>query len=739
MKFPKRNTRPQVPQSDPRVVAVFGHTATGFDALAARTTGAGIEILATAQFAAGDAKAAAWADEKLAARRIVTLPDAHVIVRTVQLPNAAEERLESALQLNATTFILGRTPAWRIGAALLPRERGEGVRTGIIAEWPADDAAPPLPEGLVESAHTSFAPEVAALAALAVVAQDPLIAVDGDRGAVTICAPTSRGLLARVVRAGDQGSGVDEGDITRAVGEACVHAGVPADETPRVIARARVAAAQVLRGGFGCTREDLPNLNGIVRGVDPQDPARWWREHGIIAGTALAAFGPASALTRMQSGELGARADRIGKALNKLASPRTARRLLVAAVAVIALGPLALEGGRLLILRWKLPDLAAYRKAEEQDKKRQAVYRMLGRHSASMTKSLSDLACSAPDGIEIEFINVAQSAKGQAVTVRGKARPAGGQQGSEVILSMADLMRKSGAFENIVRSSELPDSRGYQEFTINALAVKPTVTVAFAEEQDYAKKSMRERRYGTIPLDVDPVASGLDPQQIAALKLRIEAAGADGGTKTVGATEPEGPSAPASAVPSDRAAAALAGAAAVPAGPGSSSSQASANATPGTRGGSSRSSTRTPAVGTAGAAGTPAAAGAAAAGAAAGDPAHPAAAAGDPAKPATAAAGTTDPAAGDAGAAAAGTDRPKRGSGDSTRGLARRGSPNSTNEPEPPPAPLTAAEISAMSKEEARATLARVASARGRADLDDTVKARLKSEFDLLLERCKKD
>ena len=52
---------------------------------------------------------------------------------------------------------------------------------------------------------------------------------------------------------------------------------------------------------------------------------------------------------------------------------------------------------------------------------------------------------------------------------------------------------------------------------------------------------------------------------------------------------------------------------------------------------------------------------------------------------------------------------------------------------------MTAAEINAMSKEEARAALVVVSRQRSRADLDEAVRARLKSEFDLLLERCKRD
>jgi hypothetical protein len=56
---------------------------------------------------------------------------------------------------------------------------------------------------------------------------------------------------------------------------------------------------------------------------------------------------------------------------------------------------------------------------------------------------------------------------------------------------------------------------------------------------------------------------------------------------------------------------------------------------------------------------------------------------------------------------------------------------------EPPPPVLSENEIKRMSREEAREALVKVSRARQRADLDDAVKTRLKTEFDLLLERCK--
>ena len=411
----------------------------------------------------------------------------------------------------------------------------------------------------------------------------------------------------------------------------------------------------------------------------------------------MASFGPVLSLTRLQALEPGVRADRLGAFINRLAEPRTTKRLLIGGVLAVVLAPLVLEGGRRLLLHWKMPDLQAYLHAEELDRKKQAMYRVLGRQGSSMTKTLSDLACCAPDGIEIEFINIAGSAKGQSVTVRGKARPAGNLQGSEVMLEMEKDLRESGAFEAIQRSSEAPDARGYQEFTLNATAVRPTYTVAFPEAQDFAKLTMRERRYGPPPEDVDTAASGTE----VAVDGGAKGTGGKAGSKTA-------------SKPSDAKSTTAKGT-----GEGTSADTKS--------GSTSKSETKSAAA--------PAPSKVAAAPA-------PSTKTGSSTSSSKSAATKTADAAADGADAAAGSDAAKpssRGSGSGSRGLAKRGTPGGSAEPDPPPAPLSENEINRMSKEEARDALVKISKARQRADLDDPTQARLKNEFNLLLERCKRD
>lgn len=714
-KSPKKPVVPALTR-DPRVVAVIRATRDGFELTALRTIDGAVSMLAAQHFGTDDERVSKWIETQRAARAIVALPGADVIVRAVQLPPADEARLEGALQLNASAFVQGRTSDWRVASALLPRERGEGIRTGLVAEWPEDANRADMPHGLNEGPMVSFAPAIAGLAAIASVTDVPLLWVDSANGVLSVCVPTTRGLLARVIRAGGNGEDIEIAEVAQAVGEACVHAGVPGAEIPNTIERTVQAARGALSGGFGCADADLGKLSALVRDCDESSDPQWWRTHGLAVGIALAASGPAMPLTRLQWTDLSARPDRVGALINRISEPRTARRIMLVGILTIALAPLAVEGARLLLLRWKLPDLQGYVKAEELDRKKQAMYRVLGRQGASMTKTLSDIACSAPDGIEVEFINVAQSAKGQAVTVRGKARAAGGLQGTEIMLQMEKQLRESGAFEQVLRNSEAPDTRGYQEFAINATAVRPTYTVAFPEAQDFARTSMRVRRYGPPPEDVDAVASGLDARTTTTPSSTARSTGASADTNSGAAPE--------EAARSGGRAAAASGT--DPADGDAKTGKDSGRQVRGSgRGKSSAGTPFTPSTTT----------GSGAAGAATTDAASAATAKTEPADAANSDAGATAAAGADSKAAARGA----RAAGTARGGLATRGNLGGSSEVEPPPPVLSENEIKRMSREEAREALVKVSRARQRADLDDAVKTRLKTEFDLLLERCKHD
>jgi hypothetical protein len=707
----RRTPKQQETASDPQVLAVAVPSGGGFRMAAFRGDGSGAARFLGAEPRVDAAGAAAWISDRRAGRVVTAVTGAEVIVRAVQLPATDEGRLEAALSLNATTFVLGRTPPWRVASALLPGGRGDGIRTGLVVEWPEEAReALPVPDAL-QAVGGTFAPAVAALAALSSASQGPLALVDPSEAVLSLAIPTSKGLLVRTVRAGTAGGSVSAQDVALATGEACVHAGVPGAEIPAVIAATVSAAEPALAGGFGCAADDLRRIAQLVPDA-PQD-AGWWREHGLAAGIALAALGPAASLAGLHDRDPGKPRDRAGAIIARLSQPRTARRLLVAGLVAVLLGPMAIEGARLLLLRWKLPDLPAYQRAEDLERRRHATYRALARQGGSMTKVLSDIASCAPDGVEIEFINVVPAASGQSVTVRGKSRAAGAMPATEVLMEMERQLRESGAFEGIQRSSDAPDSRGYQEFSLSATAVRPTYLVAYPEAQDFVKKSMRERRYGPPPEDVDAAASGIEPP------ARKPAPGggdddgrpAEGDESAPAATAAEDAPAPATPVAASRPA---------PARPSA--------AKPAPTAGGSDDEPRD--------------------GTAAKDAATVAAV---PAPKAVAQAADAGDAKGSGDAEEQGKEegdgQPGRGDrrgGRASRGsgarsnLATRSNPGASAEPEPVPPPISENEVARMSPEEVRSSLARVAKARNeRTDLDDATKERLKNEWNMLLDRLR--
>ena len=81
-----------------------------------------------------------------------------------------------------------------------------------------------------------------------------------------------------------------------------------------------------------------------------------------------------------------------------------------------------------------------------------------------------------------------------------------------------------------------------------------------------------------------------------------------------------------------------------------------------------------------------------------------------------------------------GTTEPSRLQGVDERGLVNDGAAA-----EPIPGPLSAEEIERMTRDQAREALLKVSRSRQRSNVSDEVQERLKIEFDLLLERFKKD
>ena len=444
--------------------------------------------------------------QPLPAASLVVLDTGRTLSRVIDLPDAENAKLEAALQLQVSTLQMGTIPTWRTAMALLPRaEDGEG-RTGLVVEWPTSDT--PVVAGLRElppEGDPLFASDLACLAALLESgAHGPLVALHPDRTVMAFGVRMGARRLLRITR-------LDPADWNNAaevaVVESLVRAGADGATASNLLEGLREAIASADSGVFGSTEADRDRL-AMDLGVETD--AAWWREHGLALGAATAWFGTLRGLVSLREQPAGERAGPWGEALNRLSDRQTAARLVLAALVGLAVLPPAIAGLRLLMLHWKVGDLASLERAIQAHRQRVSLYGELQRRAWPMGKLLGDLASVTPEGIEWENIQLSQD---RNVSITGSAKPHDGLDGSEVILRMERQMVDSRVFDRVQKKWDPPDAKGSTGFTLSAVVARPTVRPSYPADQDFAKRTLAERRYGpqkseeTAPEPEQPRAS----------------------------------------------------------------------------------------------------------------------------------------------------------------------------------------------------------------------------------------
>lgn len=427
--------------------------------------------------------------QPLPAASLVILDTGRTLSRVIDLPDAEEAKLEAALQLQVSTLQMGTIPLWRSALALLPASAGASGRTGLVVEWPASDV--PVVSGLRElppEGDPLFASDLACLAALLESgAEGPLVALRADRSVMSFGVRLGARRLLRITR-------LDPSDwrasAEAAVLESAVNAGADGTAASALLESLRSAIDAADEGAFGCTEADRERL-AMDLGVETE--GAWWREFGLAMGAALAWFGSLRALVSLRDQPAGERAGAWGDALNRLSDRQLAMRLVVAALVGLAVLPPAVSGLRLLMLNWKVGDLAAVERAIQAQRQRVALYGELQRRAWPMGKLLGDLSSVTPEGIEWENIQLSQD---RNVTIAGSAKPHDGLDGSEVILKMERQMVESRVFDRVQKKWDPPDAKGSTGFTLSAVVSRPTVRPNYPADQDFAKKTLSDRRYG---------------------------------------------------------------------------------------------------------------------------------------------------------------------------------------------------------------------------------------------------
>jgi len=443
------------------------------------------------EFALNDATSLTqWLDLKRCNDLRMLLPASAVIVRSTTLPAASQTQMLTALALQAESFFLGSVPQHRLGLAVL-NEGSSTERRGLIVAWPTNQ---PAPETLARlESITTYLPEPAALMVLASI-DLPAVVADRRNGSIAIALRSPTGIVLRSAREDAMADAWNEG-LRRAIAETALNAGIEPSKIAAVVASAE-SAAEV--DGDRVVVLD-PDVRGALNGkiaveVGSQSlESSWWRNWATLLGAAVAASGPLAELCRLRKHEKGSEPTPVARFVQRYSDPVRAFKVVVAAVAIMAIAPMALAWLRAKVYEWKMPSsLGEFQMQQFDVEQRISHYEALGRKALPTTKLLGDLAVATPDGIELESIQLSLS---QGVSVRGIAKPQNGKSPDEIVNTMASLMDSSGVFRKTSWNWTTPDGRNVFKFNLSAQIARPTLIAEVPELRDWAVKSLAKRKY----------------------------------------------------------------------------------------------------------------------------------------------------------------------------------------------------------------------------------------------------
>ncbi|MBM4100939.1 MAG: hypothetical protein FJ256_01580 [Phycisphaerae bacterium] len=519
LKRPK--TKQTKAAADPARVAIFSPhpvkgSVTRCDALVVALTGTKIECIAAQSWEGASclADAHGWAAEQLAARTVMLLDGADVISRTMALPPASPDQLEMALRLQVENVMLGGAARWRTGAAVLPSNDPDRERVALMVDWPVASDGPPLPSCFGDAREVLYAPPIAALAALTLATiargshESMCLLLQRESGGISLAYSNGIKIALRTALEDGRDLSAWKEAVVRTVAESLMMLELPDAALAQTMAALRQAIDKQPDGLLLPCGDGWSAVAGLASGVS--DRSEWQQRFGVALGCAVALT---SSLARLLSLRLKAEAESAQwwlRMLRTLERPTVAAKLGVAALLALALVPMGVARGRLAYLEWQVPDQKLLRAQMDRADKERQIYEEISHQATPVTKLLGDLASCTPEGIEVTGITIDQQGQQSKVDVQAEASRSEGARGTKEPFQLVNLMqqwlRESKVFEKIEKSTEKADSNGVVSFNLTMSVKDPVRIPAYKAEQDFAAKSLRERRYGPPP--TDPSAAG---------------------------------------------------------------------------------------------------------------------------------------------------------------------------------------------------------------------------------------
>ncbi|MEE8153639.1 MAG: hypothetical protein V3T53_01620 [Phycisphaerales bacterium] len=432
-----------------------------------------------------------WLAKHDVQRVVGVLPASAVVCRTCSLPESNAIQLQQALELQAEAHLLGTAPPHRQAVAVLESGPGETSRTGIMLSWP-EAASFDLPLTELETTYTA---DIAALAALMDGQRptQPLLWLDRADGSVAMAITHADGVAFRAARelADAEQSWSDR--VGSVLAETAIDAGHTAPFAESLIESFTSklddfeSNAALLITPHDIHRSALERVEGA-----PTDE-QWWQMYGVTVGALLAGSNQLRPLTQIRRNVQIEKPSLLRRLVGAMSDKRTATRVVIASILILALWPLAAARMRLLALEIRFSDINVQVKAAQNNETQLEMYQALKQHAWPMTKLLSDIACNTPRGIELQLIDLKQES--DVFSVSGTTKEYDGRSPQEVVAQMQQNLRASGIFTEIYYSWGDRNNFGAYEFTLSGKVAQPYRTYEYPASLDFGEWTLADRLY----------------------------------------------------------------------------------------------------------------------------------------------------------------------------------------------------------------------------------------------------
>ncbi len=430
---------------------------------------------------------------------ISVLPGSTTICRTSLLPDTDDVQLHEALRLQAEARLLGGTPPHRRAVAAMEAASGESNRVGLIIAWP-EETVIDVPEILHDA---SFIPETGAIAALfnGCRPAEPIVIADQTDGSVSLALTCPQGIAFRSTRENNAATASFQQGTIRAVKETAILNSHTAMYTAELVRSLEATIQEIPSDETLVIIPDEIKISAASRLQNISDDRLWWSTWGVAVGAAIAATGSLATLATMRFEAPVFNPSKTERFVHSISQPKTALRLGIAALLLLAVGPAIFSGIRLSLLEYLNQTIETQYKAVVSARKKQIVYAELTKSAWPMSKLIADVLNCTPPGIEVESLRLDV---GEPVTIRGRVIDADGHSAAELIAIMEETLLSYRVFRDIKFSYDSAGTYGDREFDISAVVTSPLKRPHYDKDDDFGLWTLAMRQDRIPPLDGIP-------------------------------------------------------------------------------------------------------------------------------------------------------------------------------------------------------------------------------------------